>query len=282
MVKTTVAALVLAMAIIAQPPALQAQSSDSRVVGVSARKARSTPHKESSEVTRQDRKQADRHLQRGLAYYDDRQFERAIAEFLAGYDLDPRPAFLFALGQSERRSGDCASATVYYRRFLTTSPPQRQVQAATLHLHGCKRALEDGPGRHFRATAPAPAPVQTVFVQPLPVSEPSPWYHDWVGDSLLGLGTASVATGVGLLVSARSAADRASWVETYTEYDREMTQARRARTWGITALFAGTALVAGAAYRLHSQARQREDGLALHTNFQPLQGGLAVSLGGRF
>ena len=281
MVKITVAVLAFAMANLAQPRLLLAQSSESQTVGASARKASANNLRRGSRKrARLTKRRADRHLSRGLAYYDGRQFESAIAEFLAGYDVDPRPAFLFALGQSERRSGDCASATVYYRRFLTTSPPDRQVQAATMHLEGCKQALQDGPGKQFRQVEPAP--VRTVYVQTEPAPEPSPWYRDWVGNSLLGVGTASVVAGAALVLASRSAADRASWVETYAEYDREINRARRARLWGISALAAGTALVAGAAYRFHSQSQKREDRFSLQPDIQPLQGGVAVSLGGRF
>ena len=80
---------------------------------------------------------------------------------------------------------------------------------------------------------------------------------------------------------AQSAADRASWVETYAEYDMELSDARRKRLWGVSALAIGTALVAGAAYRYHKR-KNSEDRLAVVPDIQPMQGGVAVGLGGRF
>lgn len=259
MARYTVAVLVCVLAASADPQSLYAQSSDS--------------------AERQRTRRAKRYLDRGLAYYEQRQFERAIAEFLTGYEIDPQPQFLFALGQSERRSGDCASARVYYQRFLATSPPARQVAAANMQLRACRAALQNGPGSE--RPAPSPEPVQPVFVAPVADASPAPWYHDLLGDSLLALGTASVATGVILVVKSRSDAGRAGWAETYPEYDTALKSARQSRLLGITALAAGTALVAGAAYRFH-RSRQREERFALVPDIQPLKGGLAVGLGGRF
>lgn len=289
MAKYTVALLVSAMAIVAGPQSLHAQSQRSTSSNGSAHQAVKSRIKTSSRAARRaaqrtarrQARRAKRHLQRGLKYYGQRQFERAIGEFSTGYDIDPQPAFLFALGQSERRSGDCASATVYYRRFLATAPPERQVQAATMHIEGCKRALENGPGNRLSKAPPKPRPVQPIYIPPVSENQPSPWYRDWLGNSLLATGTASVATGVVLILGAQSATERASWVETYAEYDMELSDARRKRLWGVSALAVGTALVAGAAYRYHRRQKS-EDHLAIAPDIQPMQGGVAVGLGGRF
>ncbi|MBI5543108.1 MAG: hypothetical protein HY901_04420, partial [Deltaproteobacteria bacterium] len=56
------------------------------------------------------RLEATRHLERGLRSYDVQQYEEAIAQFKKGYQLDPRPEFLFALAQAERLRGNCRNA----------------------------------------------------------------------------------------------------------------------------------------------------------------------------
>lgn len=301
MARYTVAVLVCLLAASAGPQSLHAQSPESladsstdssprssRTRGsvTGARKyKRSNATRRTAEKYQQRRvRRAKRHLRRGLRYYEQRRFERAIAEFSRGYDIHPLPEFLFALGQSERRSGDCASARVYYQRFLATSPPARQVTAANMHVEGCRRALQDGPGSARDNPAPRPEPVQpvqSVYIPPVADTAPAPWYHDWLGDSLLAVGTASVATGVILVVKSRSDTDQAGWVATYPEYDTAVNSARRSRLLGIVSLAAGTALVAGAAYRFHRSRRDTER-LALVPDIQPLKGGIAVGLGGRF
>lgn len=250
---------------------------------------------------------ADAYLERGLAHYDARAFEKAIKAFLAGYKIDPRPVFLFALGQAERRSGDCRSALSYYRRFLATSPPAAQERAARMHIRGCKKALVSGPAldpeRAGSDTGPgqrepkrpdpaAPAKTRTAIAAtpaapslPEPDASPpvqsSPWYHDATGGVLLGTGTIALLAGVGFLATSESIHDQAAWAPTYPEYDIEITRARRYRLWGIAAITTGTALAAGALYRYHRYSR-RESPSQRNIGISPTSGGLAISYGGQF
>jgi tetratricopeptide (TPR) repeat protein len=238
---------------------------------------------------------ADAYLARGLAHYRAGEFEKAIKAFLAGYKIEPQREFLFALGQAERRSGDCASALSYYRRFIATTPPARQEQAARLHIQNCEKALVSGPvagdrppARALRRTAPRVErdrrgrAVVAVAPQPAPSApSASPWYHDMPGGILLGTGTAAVLAGAGFMVASETARDRAGWAATYPEYDLEVSSARRYRLWGIAAMSAGTAVVAGAIYRYHRRSRQRSRETR-EIGISPSSGGLTISLGGRF
>lgn len=235
---------------------------------------------------------ADDHLATGLAHYEAREFEQAIAEFHAGYKLTQAPEFLFALGQAERLSGDCASALVYYERFLFTEPPERQVRAARMHKQRCEVALASRPGQRgrirpsvARAARTARAVRAARAARPLslsglePAAQPqalAPWYHDAVGGSLLGTAAVSVAAGVYLLQSSSMAVDKATMAFTYSEYDMSLAQARQQRTWGLVSLAAGSALLTGAVYRFVDQRARRELMVA------PQHGGVAVSVGGRF
>jgi tetratricopeptide (TPR) repeat protein len=240
---------------------------------------------------------ADAYMARGLAHYRAGEFKKAIRAFLAGYKIEPRREFLFALGQAERQSGDCASALSYYRRFIATTPPFKQEQAARLHILNCEKALvsrpvagEQPPVRMSRRPAPkikrnrhrqavvAVAPQQA---PPPPAPSAPPWYHDMPGGMLLGTGTVAVLAGAGFMVASETARDRASWAATYPEYDLEISSAQRYRLWGITAMSAGTVVVAGAIYRYHRRSRQhsretREIGIS------PGSGGVTISLGGQF
>lgn len=69
-------------------------------------------------------------LTKGGELYKQGRYDDAVSEFLTGYSIDPAPVFLYALGQAERKKGDCAKANEYYKSFLQTSPGAAQAQAA--------------------------------------------------------------------------------------------------------------------------------------------------------
>jgi hypothetical protein len=107
--------------------------------------------------------EAKQHLESGLRHYNVQSYAEAIAEFKAGYELEPRPEFLYALGQAQRLSGDCAAAIASYEAFLRTLPPARQAAPAREQLERC---------RAERAAAPAPAPPAPVPPAPVPPAPP--------------------------------------------------------------------------------------------------------------
>ncbi|MEM9488384.1 MAG: hypothetical protein AAGC55_04530 [Myxococcota bacterium] len=257
------------------------------------------PHAEDSGDVREQRasKAAERYLQRGLRHYDQARYERAIAAFWADYRTQPRPEFLFALAQAERRSGDCPSALVYYQRFLDTEPPARQVRAAHLHMQRCRTALESQPKGHVSdhraqqspaAAAPAPQPTSAPGTSAAPALQldkrpgpsRSPWYRDPAGNVLLGTAAAGVALGVGLLSVSYSSQERARLAETYTEYDMYLARTRRFRTWGVVAVASGTILLAASLHRFAIRPRIRSPRHDLAVI--PLRDGVSVSYGGSF
>src|SRR5262249_56193729 len=103
------------------------------------------------------------HLERGLQLYDRNQLDEAIAELKAGHAIDPRPEFLYALGQVHRRKGDCAEAVKYYQAFVDTSPPAHQAAMARELIDKCKR---DAP--------PRTEDVPTLSNDPAPETPPPP------------------------------------------------------------------------------------------------------------
>src|SRR5215472_10162270 len=66
------------------------------------------------------------HFERGSRYYDTQLYEEALAEFRAGYLIDPSPDFLYSIAQAERLRGNCKSAVEAYRAFLRTNPPAKE------------------------------------------------------------------------------------------------------------------------------------------------------------
>src|SRR5215471_4875654 len=76
-----------------------------------------------------ERAEAKRHLEQGLRLYNVQSYDEAIVEFKAGYQIDPRPEFLYSLGQAQRMNHQCTAAIVSYEAFLRTMPPPRQESA---------------------------------------------------------------------------------------------------------------------------------------------------------
>jgi len=193
---------------------------------------------------------ADDWLEIGLARYRDGDYRGAIDAFVTGNKLDPRPAFLFAIAQAERRRGDCAAAIVYYERFLATSPPASQAEAAREQRDRCEHAVGSAPVAE--PTLPAP----TIVIQevqpeptPVPVDAPRPRWRDPL---VLGLGSGAViaaVTGVALLRGAFAAADDAAAADTYDTYAMHRDRAYTDRTYGVIALGAGVALSVAVAGR---------------------------------
>ena len=244
---------------------------------------------------------ADDHLARGLAFYEAREFEQAIAEFHAGYQVDPRPELLFALAQAERRSGDCASALIYYQRFLATHPPLQQVRAANRQRASCLAALRSGPAhgkqrssdRTRSLAGDSPASLSSQKGQaPAPGSGPvvvmlhSPWYHDALADILIGSSATSIVVGIGFLSASRSAREDASVAATYPEHAMQIGRAERYRDWGLVGLASGAALASVAVIRLATRQSRRwlesPLGETSTLSITPSRGGFTIGYGGRF
>jgi tetratricopeptide (TPR) repeat protein len=204
-------------------------------------------------------------LERGLRSYAVGRYDEAIASFRRGYELSPRPEFLYALAQAQRMNGDCRGAVASYRAFLRTSPAERAAAPARQNLQRCEEQLANEPPPSPPAPAPPPsppaatvtAPVEGALVQPRP---PRLWYRDRAGDALAGIGAAALVAG-GVLwavgeAGARGIADAsrydqfASRAVNGDSYDRE-------RTAGIVCVAVGGALAVSAIARWAWVARHR-------------------------
>jgi tetratricopeptide (TPR) repeat protein len=231
----------------------------------------------------------DTHLERGIEFFAEKQYELAIVEFRAGYALDPRAEFLFALAQAERLSGDCPTAVIYYKRFLETDPDPNQAEAARVNTRRCERALESGPGGRPEAStdraldqAEAAGAVEPppVAVEPARPAEGIPgWYRDPLGGVLLGGSVVGLGLGAVFLVAKASAETAAASAPSYDLHVREMDRARRNRTLAVVGFAAGAALGVVAGYRYLSVKRRDGRQLAVIPTAGSATG---VALLGRF
>ncbi|MBI4511445.1 MAG: hypothetical protein HY698_17565 [Deltaproteobacteria bacterium] len=207
---------------------------------------------------------ADAHLERGLARYASKDYQSAIAEFQAGYKLEPRPEFLYAWAQAERLSGDCPSAIVLYERFLATSPPGMEAEAASKNLARCQEALKTTPNmqggeKSTESLAEGGAPVtkqagEQARGAPETVStkagaEKRSWIRDPLGGALMAGGVVGLAVGGGffyLSVRDESALAKAA---TYKEHDERLDRARSRRTIAGVGFASAAALLAAGVIR---------------------------------
>jgi tetratricopeptide (TPR) repeat protein len=69
------------------------------------------------------------------AKYDAGDYLAAAEQFVAAYELDPDPPYLFNIAQAYRFGNNCAAAADYYHRFLAAvpAPPNRDKVNGWLH-----------------------------------------------------------------------------------------------------------------------------------------------------
>ena len=94
-------------------------------------------------------RQARQHFINGKKAFEAKRYPAALAEFQAGYDLEPRRGFLLDMGHAARKMGDLPRARELYQRFLQTDPPDAERRMAQQFAREIDRKLAQ--------TAPAPA-----------------------------------------------------------------------------------------------------------------------------
>lgn len=238
-------------------------------------------------------RRVDTHLKRGIEFYAEKQYELAIVEFRAGFAIDPRPDFLFALAQAERLSGDCRTAVVYYKRFLETKPGENQQEAARVNMKRCDRALESGPsGRPKKPTPKAMKDAEGTKRTPraMPVgslmgddrSAGRPWYRDSVGSSLLIGGLVALGVGTGFWVASSSAEATANAAGNLDEFRAQMDRASSRKTISVASLVVSAGLISAGLLRLALRKRPSSRRSARRFVVAAAPRGIVVGLVGRF
>ncbi len=195
---------------------------------------------------------ADGWLRTGLERYEAGDFAGAVAAFRAGNALDPRPQFLFAIAQAERRRGDCGEAIVYYEQFLASSPPEGQAVAAREQRDRCERALG---AAHPAAPTPPPEPApeaERELPPPPPprLVETPPWWSDRVTVALAGGAGVLALGGAVSFALAGAAADDAAAATTYDLHAERERAARLRERIGVVALVGAAGLGGVATWRI--------------------------------
>jgi tetratricopeptide (TPR) repeat protein len=204
---------------------------------------------------------------RGVALYKEGRYADAAAAFAAAHEADRLPKYLYNLAQAERLAGDCHKASVHYRAFIDTAPPEDQRRRAADNLASCEEILATAPKPEPAppiASSVAP-PVSTAPASPLvpstagdpskdqrPIEDASPM-SDVAGGVLLGSGLAVIAAGAAVLgysyVAESNASDPQGQEPTYQEHRAELERAGALRLAGAIGMGAGGALCVGALAR---------------------------------
>jgi tetratricopeptide (TPR) repeat protein len=192
-------------------------------------------------------------LDRGLRSYAVGKYADAIASFRAGYELEARPEFLYALGQALRMNGDCRAAIAAYKAFLRTTPHENAALGASQNVERCERELAAAPQPAPTAAAP---PAVAVVVTPAPRPPPRAWYRDPAGDALGAIGLVFAGTGAALWGVGEAGVQSANAAARYDQFGGGAT-AERERTVGIIGVAVGGALLVGATARWIWVARRR-------------------------
>ena len=178
---------------------------------------------------------------RGLERFGAHDYAGAIADFEAGYAIEPRREFLFAEGQAKRLAGDCKGAVALYQRFLATNPSSVQANATQMALGRCAQHLADHPDI---VVVEPPKPL------PPPPPPPPRWWRESVGrwPRREPASSRSASAPASSRRRIRRATTRGA-ATTYAEADERWSAATSRRTVGVVALGAGSILVAAGAYR---------------------------------
>jgi tetratricopeptide (TPR) repeat protein len=227
---------------------------------------------------------ARRHLDRGMTHYQGRKFDEAIKELKKGQRIDPRPEFLYALGQAYRAKGDCAEAIRYYESFLETAPPEQQLEAARRNIERCKELLAPvaPPPPKPEEAPPVVAPTPTPIAEPPPLALTRPWYRNWAAHALVASGVALLVTGAVVWQTGRHTIDQAWAATTYDGYatrSKDLSAADAMQKAGVGLMAASGALfVAGAlTYVLYRPMERRA-----RLSFQAGPGVALLTAQGRF
>ncbi len=145
------------------------------------------------------------HFEAGRALYQLGNYNEALREFAAGYQLAPRPQFLLNLGQCYRKLDDLQKAREMYQRYLHDAPssdperPQAQQILAEIDRQIADReAAAAAAATAAPATTTQPAPVATTTPTLTATAPPpkKPWIkRNWW---IIPVGAVVVGVGVGL------------------------------------------------------------------------------------
>jgi tetratricopeptide (TPR) repeat protein len=182
-----------------------------------------------------------RHFDQATAAFKDGRYDEALRELNVAYTIDPQAQLLYAIGQVLVMQGKCGDAITFYKRFLDANPEPVKAGKAQEAIDTCQKLLAE------KAQSQPPPPPQQPPSPPPPPPQPerSPWYSDWLGDALVGVGVLAAGGSVVFITSARRDRERADKESGYDGYDAQVARAHTKQNVAI-GLGGGAAVLIGA------------------------------------
>lgn len=212
-------------------------------------------------------------LEEGLSRYRAEDYPAAAEAFRQGYEIEADPTFLYTWAQAERLRGNCTEAVKLYTRFIESRPPEIQVQAAQEGKARCADALAErsteretlddeeldelAEAAEPEFSTPAPAPVVQRSDGADDAEPPEPWQRDPAAGALVGIGSAGLAAGIGLLVGGAVLRQRAP--ASYTEAQTQPRRVQALTIAGGVTLGIGAALLLAGGIRYGVLAKRQRD-----------------------
>jgi tetratricopeptide (TPR) repeat protein len=141
-------------------------------------------------------------LQRGTTHYELAEYDLAIDDFKAAYELAPAPGLLFDIAQAYRLKGtaSCVDAARFYRNYLRLAPNAPNHALVETRIVEMDRCADTATVQTPVVVAPPPPP-QPIEAVP-PRDERDARSARWVGVAVAVGGVAAVGAGLGLYLSA--------------------------------------------------------------------------------
>ena len=110
---------------------------------------------------------AKQHFDAGTQALDAGQYDQAIEELQAAYQISQDPVLFFKIGTAYEKAGKCSDAIGYYERYLSEAKPEESFVTLTKQrIEACKAQLP--------APAPEPTPTPAEATPPTAAPAPSP------------------------------------------------------------------------------------------------------------
>jgi len=155
--------------------------------------------------------EAKAHFKQAKAYQEAGAFARAVDEYKAAYELDPRPELLFNIAQAYRLAGDKKQALENYKQYLVAQPDGKGADEARVLVAELERQIdEDAAKVPPIPVPPVPVPVPPpvpVHVDPPPPARESRSTLKIAGIASAGVGLVAVGAGVKFGLDARAASN---------------------------------------------------------------------------
>lgn len=207
----------------------------------------------------------------GIEEYKDKQYEAAVLSMSKSYSLEPDPAALYALAQSERLSNKCKDAITHYNKLLETTKDDKTTGAVKAQIDLCEQ-IE-------RGEAPKPDPKvddkrDAPMIQYRTVVR-TERHSDTLAIALYAVGGVSLGGAATTYLLARSTRADANNATSLAQYNELYDRATILRWTAYTAAGAGIVLVGYATYRVLWGGGNRSS--SSEVAVVPMRGGSFVS-----